>query len=112
PVLGFLIALYLIHGAWEVGKSAFDNLMDKEMENEKKETIAKIIKSHPKVIRLSSLRTRYSGTQPVIQFDFTMDGSVTLNEAHDVAHEIEKCLLGEFPDALIFMHQEPDEEHG
>lgn len=109
PILGILIALYLLHGAKEVGKSAFDNLMDKEIEDEKVEQIREIITSHTKVHKLTMLRTRYSGTNPIIQFDFTMDGHVTLSEAHDVAHEIEKCLLGEFPEALIFMHQEPSE---
>lgn len=109
PILGILIAVYLIYSAWHVGASAFDNLMDKEIETENVEKIKNIITSHPKVTSLTSLLTRYSGSQPIIQFDFTMDGSATLAEAHDVAHEIEMCLLGEFPDALIFMHQEPDE---
>ena len=109
PILGILVAFYLIHGAWKVGKSAFDNLMDREIEDEKVEKIREIITSHTDVTKLTSLRTRYSGTTPVIQFDFTMNGNATLTKAHDVAHEIEMCIHGEFPDALIFIHQEPDE---
>ena len=108
PLLGVAIALYLIRGAYKVGRASFDNLMDREIEAEKIEKIEEIIKSHNKVTALTMLRTRYSGTTPIIQFDFTMDGNATLTEAHDVAHEIEEILLAEFPNAQIYMHQEPD----
>jgi len=107
PILGGIIAIYIFRSAVDVGKTAFDNLMDTEFDEEKRQLILKVARSHPKVVEVKGLKTRKGGQNSFIQFEFTMDGSSTLDEAHKVAHEIEMCLHGEFPEAEIFIHQEP-----
>jgi ferrous-iron efflux pump FieF len=109
PIIGGLIAIYIFRSAVQVGKTAFDNLMDKEFDTVQRARIMTIASSHPQVIRIKGLKTRSGGQNSFIQFEFTMNGEATLNEAHKVAHEIETCLLGEFPEAEIFIHQEPEE---
>ena len=107
PIMALLICVYILHGAWEIGKPAFDKLMDKEFPEPERQKILDIIKSHTNVIEVTDLRTRHAGQKAFIQFSFTMDGNATLNEAHDTAHQIEVCILGLYPDAEISMHQEP-----
>lgn len=108
PIIGGLIAIYIFRSAVDVGKTAFDNLMDTEFPEDKRQRILEVARSHPQVIQVKGLKTRQGGQKSFIQFEFTMNGEATLNEAHKVAHEIETCLLGEFPDAEIFIHQEPE----
>ncbi|PIR31867.1 MAG: divalent metal cation transporter FieF [Alphaproteobacteria bacterium CG11_big_fil_rev_8_21_14_0_20_44_7] len=108
-IVGLLIAAYIFREGLKIGKSAFDKLMDKELDEETIEKIREIITAHPEVIKLSNLKTRYAGATPFIQFEFTMDGRKTLKKSHGIAHEIEDSLLAEFPDAEIFIHQEPEE---
>jgi len=107
PIMALIISVYIIHGAWEIGKPAFDKLMDKEFPDDERQKILDIIKSHSKVVEVTDLRTRHAGQKAFIQFSFTMDGAASLNEAHDTAHQIELCILGLYPDAEISMHQEP-----
>lgn len=107
PLLGFGIAAYILWGGWNVGRKAFDHLMDKEFNDELRSEIMEIITKHDEVIKVTNLRTRKSGTKPLIQFEFTMDGSKTLRESHDIAHKIEDSLVERFPEADIFIHQEP-----
>ena len=106
PTLGLVLAGYVLWSGVKVGKTAFNNLMDKEIEENRDEIMA-IINSHNKVVAISELKTRRSGNKLFIQFDFTMDGGATLNEAHEVAHELEALLHKNFPEAEIFIHQEP-----
>ena len=107
PILGLLLAIYVLKSGIKVGLQAFNNLMDKELDNTFREEIMAIITNHPKVKSITELKTRSSGHKTFIQFDFTMDGTATLNEAHDVAHELEAKLLEKYPDAEVFIHQEP-----
>lgn len=107
PIMAIIIALYIMHEAWEVGIGAFNNLMDKEFDDDLIAQIEAIIKSHPKVISYSDLRTRRAGRKEFIQFDFKTDGNITLNEAHEIAHEIEDNLVKAFPNAEFKIHQEP-----
>ncbi len=107
PLLGLALAAYVLKSGITVGMQAFHNLMDKEAGDVSREEITAIITSHPKVIKITDLKTRSSGHKTFIQFDFAMDGTATLNEAHVVAHELEAKLLEKFPDAEVFIHQEP-----
>jgi len=107
PALAIMIALYILHEAYEVAESAFNHLMDRQFEDELIIKIDELIKSHPKVLGYTDLRTRRAGRKEFVQFNFTTDGSRTLNEAHDISHELEEILIKEFPNADFNIHQEP-----
>lgn len=108
PLLGLAVAAYISHGAWEIGFKAFHNLMDREFDEELRDEITKIARSHPEARDVHHLRTRTSGIKPFIQFHLKLDGGISLNRAHEIAHEIEDRLLTRFPEAEIFIHQEPE----
>jgi cation diffusion facilitator family transporter len=107
PLCALLIAMYLLHGAWELLQRAFNNLMDHEFTDAEKDKLKLIIKAHPKTIGLHDLRTRYAGTKPFIQFHLELDGTISLNEAHAISDEIEVMLIAEYPGADIIIHQDP-----
>jgi cation diffusion facilitator family transporter len=109
PILALLISLYIINGAWDLLKKSFKNLMDEEFDEEEKQKIMAIINAHQKILSIHDLKTRHAGSKPFIQFHLVMDGDISLNEAHAISEEIEHSLLKIFPDAEIFIHQDPDE---
>src|SRR5262245_29445418 len=65
-VAGF-VALYLIHGAWQVGRRSLDVLMDRELPDEERKRIREIVRSHPEVRGLHELRTGSGGVNNVLQ---------------------------------------------
>ena len=67
PVFGILIGLYILWMAWHITLTAFNVLMDRELDDEEREKILAIIKSHPEVIDVRDLRTRSSGLQQFFQ---------------------------------------------
>ena len=107
PIFAIVISMYVLYGAWKLFMKAFNNLMDHEFNNKEKEIIIKIIKSETRVIGFHDLRTRYSGSNPFIQFHLEMDGNITLNEAHEIAENVEKKIKKVMPDAGVIIHQDP-----
>jgi ferrous-iron efflux pump FieF len=108
-LISFAIAAYIFRGAWQVGKGAFDNLMDKEMPDEQRAKITECVLSNPNVQGMHELRTRVSGMNKFIQFHVELDSNISLKSANMISHELEEQLVALFPNAEVIVHQ--DHEH-
>jgi ferrous-iron efflux pump FieF len=111
-IASFLIAAYIFRGAWEVGRGAFDNLMDKEMPVVDKEKIIECIFTNQKVRGIHDLRTRVSGIKNFVQFHVELDGNMTLREANKIADNLENKLETLFPNTEVIVHQDPENDSG
>ncbi len=115
PLFAIAIAGYILWGAWRIAYGALNVLMDHELPDEDRQRIRAIAMSHPKVRDLHDLRTRSSGTQVFIQLDVEMDGDLKLRDAHAVAVQVMIELADAYPNAEVFVHQDPageEQEHG
>jgi ferrous-iron efflux pump FieF len=108
PVLGILIALWLLWGAWVASSRAIDQLMDKEWPEEKRRRFVEVAARHPELKGIHDLRTRTSGAHDFVQFHVWMNPSMTIEEAHRVMDEVEHKLEGEFPGVEILIHIDPE----
>jgi len=106
-LLGFVIALYIGWTGYEVGQKAADMLMDREIEEEKRDLIHSIVENFKGVYGMHDLRTRRSGMSIIISFDIELDPDQSLRDAHAITREIEFALLEEFPNAEILIHKDP-----
>jgi len=106
---GFAIAisLYILHGAWEIGKHSVDALMDKQLPKEDEDTVLKIASEIDGIHGIHGLRTRSSGYVKFIQLHLELDDEKTLLAAHDKSDELELALLKVFPEADILIHLDP-----
>ena len=111
PLLAVVIAGYILRGAWGIGRTALDHLMDHELPDEDRQRIRGIALAHPGVHDLHDLRTRASGTQLFIQLDLEMDGEISLNSAHAIATEVMERVANAYPNAEVFIHQDPRGVH-
>ncbi len=107
PIITLFIMGILIHSSFEVGKSAADILMDKEIPLKDREKIFNLVLKHEQAQQVHDLRTRSSGAQVFIEFHLELDGNLTLQKAHDVTEELELILYKAFPNAEVLIHQEP-----
>lgn len=107
PLFAVGISFVLLYGARSIGKESFDILMDKELSDEDRATIEKLVKSHKDVRAMHDLRTRNTGQQVFIEFHLELDGDLTLKKAHDITEDLELSLYKAFPKSEIMMHQEP-----
>ena len=108
PIIGILLALVLIRGAWEIGTNAIRQLMDEEFSEEERRQIREIALEHPEVADIHDLRTRRAGLTAFIQFHIELDGNLRLIEAHEISDEVEMAVRQAFPDAEVLIHEDPE----
>ena len=107
PAMGAAVALYLGWHAYRIGREAVRVLMDQELAPGTRQRIEGIVLAHPEVQGLHDLRTRESGNTQFIELHVELDGTMTVNAAHEVTDAIEAELFAAFPDAEVILHQEP-----
>ena len=107
PIMGCLIALYILKSAWDIGREALNMLMDSELSDEVREEVRAIAFSYEKVLGIHDLRTRQSGSTYFIQLHIEMPDSLSLVESHHIADKIEADIMKSFKDAEVIIHQDP-----
>ena len=113
-VIGAGIALYIGWSAYMIGRQAYDQLMDREFDDDERARILALAQEHPRVITLHDLRTRRSGRDAFVQLHLELEPSMSLIEAHEIADDVEKKIQAAFPEAEVIIHQDPaglDEDH-
>jgi ferrous-iron efflux pump FieF len=102
-----LVALYLVHGAWEVGRTSLDVLMDRELPNDERERIVDIARRHAEVRDVHDLKTRSAGLTKFVQLHIELDPNLALVRAHEIGDQVEAEIGRSFPDAEIILHVDP-----
>ena len=108
PVIAIVIAGVIIHAAYQVGRSAIEQLMDREFPEEDRERIRQIVLEHPEVLDCHDLRTRRSGIDSFIQVHVEMDRELTLLRAHEISDDVEARIRKVFPHAEVLIHADPE----
>ncbi len=107
PAMAIAIALFLLRNARRIVLRALDSLMDKELPQADRARIEAIVRSDPEVVDMHDLRSRASGATRFVELHVELEGSMTLDAAHDVTDRIEAALAHAFPDIEVILHQEP-----
>jgi ferrous-iron efflux pump FieF len=107
PLVALAIVAWLLYGAVQVARHALDMLMDRELPSERRAHIRALALGHPAAEGVHDLRTRRAGADVFIELHLELDGGLSLDQAHDITHEVEARIRASFPDADIIVHQEP-----
>lgn len=107
PVFGVAIALLIAWSALKISRSAFDQLMDKEMSQDARERVMAAARQHPEMVDVHDLRTRTAGRRQFIQFHLELSPDITLRRAHQITNEVADAVATEFPGAEILIHNDP-----
>ena len=108
PIVAGLIAIYIVKGAWEIGKTSLAILMDRELDDADRQKIRDIVMAHEEVKGLHDLRTRSSGINVFIQFHLELDGDMKLKDAHEISEQVELEVMEAFPSAEVIIHEDPE----
>lgn len=107
PVMAILIALAVLWSTKPLAIRAFNNLMDKEMDEEDKSRLVALIQSCEGIRGYHHLKTRYSGVKPFIQMHAEIDANLNFREAHAIADRLEHAIEAAFPGADVIIHPDP-----
>lgn len=107
-IISLLISAYIIYGASQIIRSAYEMLMDKALCASDIQKITDIIeKTSQDIQSYHFLKTRCSGKDTFIEFHLVFDTEITLFKAHTVSDMIECKLKGIFPNCFVTIHLDP-----
>lgn len=107
PVLGLLIAAYIMRGAWQIGSGAFNNLMDRELEDDVRAEVMDKIANHKGIEGFHDFKTRRSGSRVFVQCHIEINSGISFMQAHEITDSLEEKILKVLPEAEIILHQDP-----
>jgi len=107
-VAALVVAVIVIYISGELGWRTISGLLDTAPKG-LAEKIERVAASVPGVVNAHAIRIRPSGAHTFIDMHVTMDGSVTLKEAHAATEVIEDAILKEVSPADVTVHVEPAE---
>jgi ferrous-iron efflux pump FieF len=104
---GLIVVALLVWSAIGMLKGAADNLMDRELDEDDRALILKLIYADPQVIDVHDFRTRASGPIIHIQAHVAMPPDHTIELAHRILVQAEGRILTRFPSADILLQPDP-----
>ncbi|MEB2299846.1 cation diffusion facilitator family transporter [Lysinibacillus xylanilyticus] len=111
PIIGILLACYIMVEAFKLMKEAFPPLLDARLSKEEEEQIIQIIESFKdEYIEYHDFRTRRSGAEEYIDFHLVVASDKSIETVHDLCDRIEEKINNLFHQANILIHLEPENE--
>ena len=101
------VAVYLAYGAWTIGRTSIDVLMDRELPEADRRRILDIVHRHPGVRSVHDLRTRSSGLTQFIQLHVVLHPTMSLGRAHVIGDTIQAAIEEAYPQAEVILHIDP-----
>jgi cation diffusion facilitator family transporter len=105
-IAALVVAIIVIYISAQLGMRTISSLLDTAPKG-LAEKIEGVAASVPGVVDAHAIRIRPSGAHTFIDMHITMDGSVTLSEAHAATEVIETAILKEISPADVTVHVEP-----
>ena len=108
PLASIVVGAMLVKVAWDLLGPSFGELTDSSLPAATEQEMLDIIRSVPGVEDPHNLRTRRIGKRIAAEVHIRLDGSQTLEEAHEKASEVENRFRASFGrDSHIIVHMEP-----
>jgi cation diffusion facilitator family transporter len=108
PTLSILVAAYILSEAFKLVRHALRDMLDHELPAEIKDKVDKIILEQ-KLLHAGyhNLRTRRAGSRKIMDFHLEVCRHMTVEEAHQIADNLEKGIEAAILGADVTIHIEP-----
>lgn len=108
PIASVIVGAMLLKVAVDIMRPSLGELTDESLPESTEAEILSIIASSPGVFQPHNLRTRRIGSRIAIEAHIRLDGSMTLQEAHERTSDIERRLRARFGSStIVTLHMEP-----
>ncbi|HEX7000374.1 MAG TPA: cation diffusion facilitator family transporter [Trueperaceae bacterium] len=110
PLVALAVAVNIVFAGVRVMRSSFSRLLDERLPESEEERIMSEIDAVDRVLGFHRLKTRRSGVARFAEVDVFVDGDMRVDEAHEVAREVERRVRSAVEDLEMTVHVEPYEE--
>lgn len=111
PVASLVICLMILKAAYDIFKDAMDKMVDQRCDADTEAALRACALRHPGVCRVDRLLTRRFGSRAYVEMEISVDGALSLTEAHSIAEQVHDEIEQEFPKVKhIMIHENPTED--
>ena len=108
PLASIVVGAMLVKVAWDLLGPSFGELTDSSLPAETEQQMLETISGVPGVEDPHNLRTRRIGNRVAAEVHIRLDGSLSLEDAHEKASEVERRFKERFgAQSHIIVHMEP-----
>lgn len=86
PIIGLIIGVLILKTAYEVGKENIDHIMGKVPSPEFINKIKRVANKTPNAQDAHNIKVDYLGSYAVVSLHVKVDGNMTVDESHKIAH--------------------------
>lgn len=97
PIASVIICLFIGKAAYDIFKDAVDKMVDKSCDDETLEQMRGIISKQAGVLSIDMLHTRLFGAKMYVDIEISADGTLSLEEGHEIAQKVHDAIEKEFP---------------
>ncbi len=110
-VVSILVAAYIFKEAIHIFKRAVSELLDRGLSNTELKTIKMLIlRHHPSIVGVHSLRSRMVGNLLFLDFHIEIRGEDDFKKAHDMTESLIDKIKAHHPTADVTVHFDPEGE--
>lgn len=88
PLASVVICIFILKAAFDIFMDSVGKMTDEACDDETVEEISRVAKGQPGVIRLDDIKTRTFGSRAYVDIEISVDGDMTLREAHEIAEQV------------------------
>ena len=112
PIIALIVSVLIIRMGADIILKSSRGLMDDHCPETEEKIEALLDRHRSNFVDYHDIKTRRSGTQVFAELHLSIDGEMTVKEAHDFTDHLEEDLKKELPDVAVTIHIEPPENHG
>ena len=109
-IIGITISLWIVYSAIRIFIESYNVLMDKSIDEKTKNEVLATIKKHSEIDHIQHFNATPVGYRYQISFTIFVDGNLSTFESHEIANNLEKEIINNFPEIyLTVIHVNPIE---
>lgn len=108
-VASLVIFAFVVKAAYDIFMDAIDKMVDKSCDDETEQQIFDCVMKNEEVMGIDMLQTRIFGNKIYVDVEILVNGTYTLQRAHEIAEDVHDDIEENFPKVKhIMVHVNPD----
>ena len=107
PIAALIVALMIGRMGWRFGSDAFNDLMDRGVDEEELQAIIRTLNTTPGVLGVHDIRTRKMGDMVMVDAHIEVDRTLTVEQGHDIAVAAREAVMRRHRVLDLLAHVDP-----
>ena len=112
PVMALIVAFMVLKMGVDLVRKSGGGLMDESCDKTEAEIKRIMDRHHQSFVDYHNLKTRKSGDRVFAELHLSLEGGLSVQEAHDFTDHLEKDVNDELPNVSLTIHIEPENNNG